>query len=307
MRRLDGSCLQVTFLLKRELSLDIGSNLLVLVPVGGEGGKPMTIEELHEKVKHMNPIDDLFMKKMVEDRNFCQEVIWAATGDKSIVIVSNDPQAVVSNLQGRSVILDVRCIDGEGKNILIEIQKSDDDNHVYRVRYNASVTTANITDPGTKFEKVPRILSIYITKNDFIAKLALEQGFGEEDVLSNMSAVYHVDRIVRETGQILDNGMEEIYVNGKVKDGSDASDMMTIFTEDEAYDHKKFPAISKRKWQFKNNEKEVGEMGYSYEEIKNEGRAEGREDVLKALLEDGTITPEKADDIRKKEMAKATG
>ena len=151
-----------------------------------------------------------------------------------------------------------------------------DDNHVLRVRYNTSLTTANIMDPGTKFEKVPRILSIFISKKDIIADLAREQGMSEEELKPRMSAVYHVDRIVRETGQILDNGIEEIYVNSKVKDGTDASDMMTIFTDDEAYDREKFPAISERKWRFKNSEKEVAEMGYSYEEIKNEGRAEGR-------------------------------
>lgn len=235
----------------------------------------MTSEELREKVKHMNPIDDIFFKKMAEDRDFCLEVIWAATGDRSIRIDEHVPQAVVINLQGRSVTLDVHCIDGEGRHILIEVQKADDDNHVLRVRYNTSLTTANITDPGTKFEKIPQILSIFISKKDIIADLAREQGIPDEELEPHLSAVYHVDRIVRETGQILDNGIEEIYVNSKVKDGTDASDMMTIFTEDDAYDRKKFPAISDRKWRFKNSDKEVAEMGYSYEEIKNEGRAEG--------------------------------
>ena len=245
----------------------------------------MTKEELREKVKHMNPIDDIFLKKMFEDPGFCLEVIWAATGDHSIRIDEHDPQAVVTNLQGRSVVLDLHCIDGGGRHILVEVQKADDDNHVLRVRYNTSLATANITDPGTKFENVPSILSIYISKNDFISKLATEQGEADEMPALHTRAVYHVDRIVRETGQVLDNGVEEIYVNGKIKDGTEASDMMTIFTEDEAYDREKFPVISERKWRFKNSDKEVSEMGYSYEEIKNEGREErDREKIAEMLL-----------------------
>ena len=74
-------------------------------------------------------------------------------------------------------------------------------------------------------------------------------------------------------------------VNSKVKDGTDASDMMTIFTEDGAYDRERFPAISERKWRFKNSEKKVAEMGYSYEEIKNEAYEERDKDKIKEMLD----------------------
>ena len=265
----------------------------------------MTSNELKEKAKHMNPINDLFFRKMAENAEFCLETIWAATGDHSIRLDESKPQAVVTNLQGRGVILDVYCVDKFGKRILIEVQRADDDNHVFRVRYNTSVTTANITDPGSRFENIPRIMSIYISENDFIAKLAKEQGIPAEEIEARKRAVYHVDRIVRETGQILDDGIEEIYVNGKVKDGSEASEMMTIYTEDDAYDMDKFPAISKRKWMFKHDDKEVDEMGYSMQDIKNEGyeegrvegRAEGRAEVLKKLVSEGVISSEKAESI----------
>ncbi len=72
------------------------------------------IEDLRERVRHMNPIDDIFLRKMAEDPGFCQEVIRTSTGDASIVVDSSDPQFVVTNLRGRSVVLDVRCIDKDG-------------------------------------------------------------------------------------------------------------------------------------------------------------------------------------------------
>ncbi len=243
------------------------------------------IEDLRERVRHMNPIDDIFLRKMAEDPGFCQEVIRTSTGDASIVVDSSDPQFVVTNLQGRSVVLDVRCIDKDGKHVLVEVQKANDDDHVFRVRYNTSLYTANTVDPGMKFKDVPRLISIFISKSDFIAKLAKDQGVFEDDRSPEWHAVYHVDRIVRETGQVLDNGIEEIYVNASVKDGTDASEMMTIFTQDEAYDREKFPAISERKWRFKNSDKEVREMGYSYAEILDEGRAEGRAEGKSEIIQ----------------------
>lgn len=65
------------------------------------------------------------------------------------------PQNNIKNLQGRSVVLDALCMLENGEDCNVEVQKADDDNHARRVRYNTSCITANITEPGTKFEKVP--------------------------------------------------------------------------------------------------------------------------------------------------------
>ncbi len=56
----------------------------------------------------------------------------------------------------------------DGTHLNVEVQKADDDDHQKRVRYNAACITANITEAGVKFEKVPDVCVIYITKNDFL-------------------------------------------------------------------------------------------------------------------------------------------
>lgn len=119
------------------------------------------------------------------------------------------------------------------------MQKADDDNHVRRVRYNTSCVTANITEPGTKFEKVPDVIGIYISKFD---------------MFKSGKTVYHIDRVIRETGEVQDNGLQEIYVNTKIDDGSDIAELMRIFKENDAYDFEKFPKVSGRKKQFKESE-----------------------------------------------------
>lgn len=79
-------------------------------------------------------------------------------------------------------------------------------------------------------------------------------------MFQSKKTVYHIDRIVRETGEVLDNGLQEIYVNTKINDGSDIAELMRIFTEVNAYDFEKFPKVSNRKRQFKVNEGGNGEV-----------------------------------------------
>ena len=90
----------------------------------------------------------------------------------------------------------------------MEVQKSDNDDHQRRVRYNASCLTTNITDPGVKFKKVPDVIMVYITRFD---------------IFRGGKTTYHVERTVKETGKVVHNGLTEIYVNAAVDDGTDTA------------------------------------------------------------------------------------
>ena len=189
-------------------------------------------------VQQLNIIDDTLFQKMAEDPEFCEEVISTVLEQK--VIVKNvTPQNSVKNLQGRSVVLDALCELENGEECNIEVQKANDDDHQKRVRYNTSCITANITEPGAKFKNVPDVIAIYISKFD---------------MFQSEKTVYHIDRVVRETGEVQDNGLQEIYVNTKIDDGTDIAELMHIFTDGDAYDFKRFPKVSKRKKQFKESE-----------------------------------------------------
>ena len=204
-----------------------------------KGEKGMTDREELQKIVHqLNIIDDTLFQKMAEDIDFCEEMI-STIMEQKIKVIKVVPQSSIKNLQGRSVVLDALCETEEGKEFNVEVQKSDDDDHVKRVRYNTSCVTANITEPGTKFEKVPDVTGIYISKFD---------------MFKGGKTVYHIDRVIRETGEVSDNGLREIYVNAKIDDGSDTAELMRIFKEPDVYDFEKFPKVSKRKNQFKEDE-----------------------------------------------------
>lgn len=218
-------------------------------------------EKIRKIAEELNIIDDALFQKMVEDIGFCEEMISTILRQKITVkkIVS---QNSIKNLQGRSVVLDALCTLENGKECNIEVQKANDDNHEKRVRYNASCITANIMEPGTMFEKVPDVISIFISKFDI---------FGDG------KTIYHVERVVRETGKVRDNGFYEVYVNTKIKDGTDIAELMKIFSESDAYDFERFPKISKRKSQFKLGEGGTGNM---CEAIENFGKECAKEAVM---------------------------
>jgi hypothetical protein len=73
------------------------------------------------------------------------------------------------------------------------------------------------------------------------------------DIFGGNHSLYHVDRVVRETGIRVDNGFEEIYVNTKIKDGSEVSELMEVFVDDTTYNDK-FPKTSDIKHRYKETE-----------------------------------------------------
>jgi predicted transposase/invertase (TIGR01784 family) len=225
--------------------------------------------KIREKAKLLNPIDDLMFRKMAEDKEFVEEILQVILEDKKLTVLESQAQWPGTNLMGRSVIFDAKCIISNGMQIDVEVQKANDDDHQRRVRYNGAILTTNIMDPGLKFELVPDVCVVYITKFDIF----------EGDL-----PLYHVDRVVRETHKTVDNGFAEVYVNAKVKDGSEVSELMEVFVKDQVY-NPKFPKTSQAKRRYKETERGIDTMCDIMEKIaaeeREEGRAEGREEGRK--------------------------
>ena len=246
-----------------------------------------TKKERDEYLRGLNPIDDLMFRKMAEHKEFCEEILRVILDDYELVVTDNMQQFDLKNLQGRSVVLDAKCITGDGRYINIEVQKANDDNHLKRVRYNASVLTANVTEAGKQFEFVPDICIIFISAFDlFKGNLPL----------------YHVVKTVKETGQVIEDGLTEIYVNAAVDDGSKLARLMKVFTANDAYDEADFPVTSEIKSRFKKDEggsikmdatlqkwmQESEEIGEKRGEKR--GREEGAKIIAKTMIEEGLPT-----------------
>ena len=166
----------------------------------------LTLEEKEEKVRDFRPIDDAFFETLADDRAFCQEILRVILSDKKLVVEDVIVQNSKRNLYGRSVRLDALCTLGNGTKCNIEVQRSNNDNHLKRVRYNAASIAVVDSQRGDKFRELEDLYVVYIS---------------EFDVFHGGYTKYHVDSVVRETGKKVKDGLERVFVNTEIKDGTE--------------------------------------------------------------------------------------
>lgn len=73
--------------------------------------------KIREEAKKLNPIDDLMFRTMAEDKAFCEEILRVILSDSELTVLEATPQYAGTNPQGRSVILDAKCVLGGGRKI----------------------------------------------------------------------------------------------------------------------------------------------------------------------------------------------
>lgn len=186
------------------------------------------LQEKLEKVKDFRPIDDVFFEVLAQNIGVCQEILRVILEDDDLIVNSVITQSSERNLCVRSVRLDALCTLGNGIKCNIEVQRSNNDNHLRRARFNASMITITDSNPGETFNEVLELYIVYISEFDF-----LKRG----------KTIYHVEKILRETGETVDDGLHEIFVNTVIDDGTVISDLMSCFLKKEVK-NPKFPKLS---------------------------------------------------------------
>ena len=167
-----------------------------------------TKQQILEGIKKLTLFDDALFRKAAESKEFCEEIIRVFLEDPMLIVLANYSEKDFTNLQGRSVVLDLFCQLGDGRMVNVEVQKRNDKDHVRRVRFNSAIVTTNITDPGTKFENVPDLIIIYVT---------------EFDVFNKGQVKYVVDSVLRGYGDIVNDGVVRIFINCANKDETEVS------------------------------------------------------------------------------------
>ena len=148
----------------------------------------------------MRLIDDILFSACFEDNPSDVEYILRIILDKSDLKVLNvQTQKSVENLYGRSVRFDVFATDVDGKLYNIEVQRADSGAVPARARFNSAMLDYHELEKSRDFKELPHSFVIFIT---------------EHDVLNGGQKIYHIDRIIRETNQLFDDGSQIIYVNG---------------------------------------------------------------------------------------------
>lgn len=96
----------------------------------------------------------------------------------------------------------------------IEVQNEDSGADVHRARFHSSMLDTKMLKEKQSFKEIHDPYVIFITKNDYM-KMGLP--------------IYHVERVIRETGTIFGDGPHIIYVNGEHKDDDPLGRLMHDF------------------------------------------------------------------------------
>ena len=218
----------------------------------------------------MNLISDLFSRVVFRDKEACQDLVKIILGE-GYEVTGVTSQYDITNLQFRSVVLDILVETAGEEPIHVEFQISDDDDHMRRVRYcNGSIDT-HLLQKGKAYKELPDVYHIYITMNDFI-------GGGQ--------TVYEIFRTVRDregtysTQYPVENGVHELYINLEIPldDGSELDHLLRYIKETtEENEDACFGHIVKSVKECREGDDEIMKY-YSSHEFFEEGKKEGREE-----------------------------
>lgn len=228
-----------------------------------------TYEEQRAFVSKLNVIDDVFFQKMAEDKEVCEEILRIILEKPDLVVIESQTQRFLRNVGSHSVILDLLCQDKAGAYFNIEVQKADDDNHQKRIRFNRSNIDTMFVEKGIQYKDLPDVYLIFISKFD---------PFQEN------RTIYHINRVIEETGTVVENGVHEVYVNTAINDGTDISELMQFFKRSVG-EHKNFQKLSNKVKYFKESQKGVIEMCQLVEEYAEEkAKVAVKEEAIKTAM-----------------------
>lgn len=227
-------------------------------------------------------LDDDFMSKVFEDTACAQLLLNIILERDDLTVREVHGQYTIKNLQGRSVRLDILAIDQYGKRYNIEIQRRDEGADAHRARYNSSLLDANLTEPGDHYHSLGETYVIFIT---------------ERDVLKEGLPIYHIDRIVQETGKPFGDGAHIIYVNAQHKNDTPLGKLMHDFSCTSA-EEMNYPVLAERVRYFKEDVKGATAMCREVEKLVMEekrqslmeGREEGMLSAIRAVMEELSVS-----------------
>jgi hypothetical protein len=180
-------------------------------------------KQVNKLVDDMTLFDDDLMSHVFDKNIEATELVLRIILGQDIKVISVDGQDELKNpiVGGRDITLDVHAIDSHGKEIDIEVQGNSQGAAVERARFHSSMVDARMLKAGEDFKKLKDSYVIFIYKND-----KFKEG----------QPLYHIDRIVRETGKPFEDGSHIIYVNGSYNGDDEIAQLMADFHQKDSED-----------------------------------------------------------------------
>ncbi len=256
--------------------------------MGMESQKQLERQETLEAIRKLNLLDDNLMT-LVFDRN-----IEATELLLNVILQRNDLKVLEVIAQrkyknsmpgGRSVTIDIYAKDGDNKVYDVEVQRASAGADVHRARFHSSMIDTKMLKAGQEFNEIHDSYVIFITASD---------------VMGAGRSLYHIDRVIEETGAYFGDGAHIIYVNGSYKDDNDPvgklmHDFRCLSSVDMFY-----PILAKQLKYFKETEGGQDIMCQVFEDLAEkraekkaeEARIEEKKALARRLIARGKLTIE---------------
>ncbi len=221
-------------------------------------------EVIMQKIAEARLIDDFFFEAFADDKAACEEILRTILEDDQLTVINVAIQSRKRNVWRVRFL----CTMGDGSKSNVVIQSGDNNDYFRRAWGNSDGVAVRDSMLGKRFDEILDLYMVHISENDFI-------GGGK--------TIYHVDKLLRETGGMINDGIHEVYVNTKIKDDSKISDLMECFTSKMVNDVK-FPAITKRFRELKETEGGLATVGGILRELIKRERKEERMIIICNLI-----------------------
>ena len=215
--------------------------------------KEKRIREFAKRFEEASLIEDLKFREIAKSKEAVEEILRTILNDENLKVIKTIEQKNLSEAIYHGVILDCECILSTNEIVNIEVQVAFNDNPVYRMRYNQSALTIS-----------------HSPKLD--------------------DPIYEVERKIKNTDLIADNGVKEIYINLKSSKAKDKLKLLfKVLTDVSFIDENNFPNLSNKKPIYQKGGIKMlnGLTKEFYEVAKNDGFNQGKELGLEQGLEKG--------------------
>lgn len=180
------------------------------------------LADVEEILDNLTLFDDDLMSR-VFDKNIPATQLFLRIvlerDDINVISVVGQEEMKNAEVGKRNITLDVHAVDNSGQEIDIEVQGNSSGAHVKRARFHSAMVDSRLLGEGQDFKNMKDSYVIFMYKHDKFNK-----GL----------PIYHIDRYVRETNELLEDGSHIIYVNGKYKGDDPIGQLVSDFHQKDA-------------------------------------------------------------------------
>jgi len=246
-------------------------------------------DRINKLIDGLTLFDDDLMSRVFDKNIEATELLLRIILERKIKVISVIGQEEMKSaaVGGRNITLDVHALDENGEKMDIEVQGNSEGAHIRRARYHSSVLDSRMLKEGQEFKEIKDSYVIFIYKRD-----KFQEGL----------PLYHIDRYIRETGKLFEDGSHIIYVNGNYKGDDEIGYLMQDFHQTDP-DNMHYKELSQGVRHFKEVEEGRDTMCEAVQEYAkeyaNEYANEKQAANVKNLMESAGFTMERALDSLK--------